>query len=524
MRFSFVYRCTLVGLLSALVLAGCRSAATRNDWQGRRLRHELVTALPSAPVTLDPRGLTTPDTAHIQQLIFSTLLKKGPNYDVVPDLAESWEMDERAMQLTVRMRKNVTFHHGKPCTARDVAFTFQSLKAGHYGKASAFSKLETVTAPDDLTVVFTNREPNPGLPVDLVAVGIIPENSPEKIENTVVGTGPFRVVEYKSDRFLKLESYPGYFGKSADQPDKPVILTVRIIPDAATRELELSSGSLDFLLDAELSSGALARWEKEPGWVVRDFSGGGLIYLAVNTERPGLQQKEIRTALASAINREELVKNVLGGRARLARSPLPPGHWALSDKVAEIKFAPQQAQELVQHAFPQEKPHLTMLVLPDATQKRIAEILQADWRAAGIEVMIQTAENQLLLDKLRYGDFDLALWRMAGGNQFTTIFKGAFHSRAIHVRGPQDTGELNYSRFHTPEIDRLIDAAQAAPFSMNPAIERAKYQEIQEKIALETPWITLWHPNHVLIARSNLDGFSQLPGGGGEVYFSVHWK
>ncbi|HMZ79641.1 MAG TPA: hypothetical protein PLL06_08070, partial [Acidobacteriota bacterium] len=130
----------------------------------------------------------------------------------------------------------------------------------------------------------------------------------------------------------------------------------------------------------------------------------------------------------------------------------------------------------------------------------------------------------LYFERLRYGDYAIALAKLTGGNQFVTIFKGAFHSRAIHVRGTTDTGELNYARYRNPDVDALIDQAQQSPFSMDQATEASKYLAIQKKIVEEAPWIFLWHPSHVLVARTSLDGFEFPPGGSGEVYARVHYR
>lgn len=516
-------RIVIVWLLSlGLICAGaCRRHRAGTSSINRAERHELVTALISAPLTFDPRGLTSADTAQVQQLLFRTILKKSQTYGLEADLAEKWEMDPTAMRLVAKLRAGITFHDGRPCRAQDVVYTYTSMMAEHTGKASAFSKLAEVKALDELTVEFRNREPNPGLPVDLVAVGIIPEGSSPTIADHPIGTGPFQFEAYQPSQWIRLKSFAG---NSPASPQPQITLTIRILPDAATRELELASGSLDFLLDADLQPGQLEQWKSNPEWNVTVFPGGGLVYLSLNTENPLLKSVKARQALALAINRPEIINRVLGGNAEPALSPLPPKHWAISPNLMRFDFERQRATRLWQEANGTGPAKLTLLVTADANQRRIGGILQEHWRQIGVQVEIQSVETALYFERLRYGDYAIALAKLTGGNQFVTIFKGAFHSRAIHVRGNADTGELNYARYRNPEVDALIDQAQQSPFSMDQATEASKYLAIQKKIVEEAPWIFLWHPSHVLVARTSLDGFEFPPGGSGEVYARVHYR
>src|SRR5207249_4698523 len=112
-------------------------------------------------------------------------------------------------------------------------------------------------------------------------------------------------------------------------------------------------------------------------------------------------------------------------------------------------------------------------------------------------------------DRLTYGDYAVALHRFTGGNQFTTIFKGAFHSRAIHSRGAPG-GELNYARLRDRALDALIDRADLS----RDLDERVRlYGEIQERIADTMPWILLWHPDAVAVLGNRVKALDLNAGG-----------
>jgi ABC-type transport system substrate-binding protein len=136
-------------------------------------------------------------------------------------------------------------------------------------------------------------------------------------------------------------------------------------------------------------------------------------------------------------------------------------------------------------------------------------VLQESWAQVGLDTRILSAEPAVFFDRLTYGDFATAIHRFTGGNQFTTIFKGAFHSRAIHVRGHRG-GEINYARFSDPQVDALIDRAETdAPRSERLGL----YGEIQRRIATASPWIPLWHPDNVAVVGPRVGPFALNSGG-----------
>jgi ABC-type transport system substrate-binding protein len=275
-----------------------------------------------------------------------------------------------------------------------------------------------------------------------------------------------------------------------------------VIQDAPARVAALRAGEVDLAINAGLSSDAL----EGLGGDVRVVTapGGGVQFVALNTERPPLGDPRVRRALSLAIDRDEIVATYLGGRARVAAGPLPPGHWA-AVQLEPPDHDPDLAARLIDEAGARGT-RLELMALPGATDQAIAAILAESWRRVGVETTVVPVEAAVFFERLTYGEFGAALHRFTGGNQFTTIFKGAFHSRAIHRRGTVG-GELNYGRFADPELDALIDRAD---------LER-DYAEVQRRIADATPWLFLWHPDNVAVAGPRVGAFELDPGG--DFYF-----
>lgn len=462
----------------------------------------LVLAIESAPLTLDPRGAFNTDTAKVQQLIFDTLVTKGPDFAFAPGLAESWASSPDWTEISFQLRPGVRFHDGRELTSRDVVFTFGSLASGGFGKSSAFAAVERVEATGPLTVRFVSKRPNPGLLVDLVAVGILPEGSGPEAARSPVGTGPFRVVTpYVGEGDLVLEHFDDFAG------GHPAIdgVDVRVLPDASTRAAAIEAGEVDLAVNPGFAPDAYARFDGVEGRArIETSPGGGVQFVVLNTERPGLADVRVRRALSLAVDRELVVRKLLGGRARLASSPLPPGHWAAAD-IEPLPFEPPLAKRLlsdIQSSTP--LPSIELMTLPTTADRDLAAVLQESWRAVGVETTIVSVERAVFAERLAKGDFGAAIHRFTGGNQFTTIFKGAFHSRSIHDR-EGTRGELNYARFTDPELDRMIDSADL----LTDRGQRIQaYAAIQRRIVDAVPWILLWHPDNVAVAGPRVGAFT----------------
>ena len=483
-----------LGALAVTAQAGCMQTTST-----RRLR----LAIESAPLTLDPRGPFNADTAHVQQLIFNTLVTKGPNYDLAPELATHWDISPDFTIHTLTLKPGVRFHNGKELTSHDVAYTFESLARGQFGKSPNFHALDRVEAPDTNTVRFISKAPNPGLLVDFVAVGIIPEDA--TIEAPPIGTGPFRVETFDRDGAMKL----GAFDSSLNGKPAADGLDILVIPDATTREAALVATEVDLAINTSFTPEAIARLgaRGEQTQVVTG-PGGAVHYVALNVEAPLMTDAHIRRALALAIDRREIVTTLLGGRARVAAGPLPPGHWAAT-QLEPAPFDPDRARQTIREARGDAPAAFDILTLTNAPDVALATVFQESWKRVGIDVRIVSVEPAVFFDRLTYGDFAAALHRFTGGNQFSTIFKGAFHSRSVHVRG-RDGGEINYARLADPDLDTLIDRADVS----SDRDQRVNlYAEIQTRIAQAAPWIPLWHPDNVAIVGPKVGPIELNPGG-----------
>src|SRR5205807_8103512 len=181
----------------------------------------LVMIIESSPTNLDPRVGIDAQSERIDELIFDALLTRDEHLNVQPGLAESWNIPD-PLTYVFHLHSGVKFHDGRPLTARDVKWTFDSLVQGKIRstKASTYRFVSHIDAPDDSTVVFHLTEPSATLLWNLSegAIGIVPYGSGEEISAMPMGSGPFRFVSAEQDKDVILERYPEYWGQKAHLP------------------------------------------------------------------------------------------------------------------------------------------------------------------------------------------------------------------------------------------------------------------------------------------------------------------
>ena len=251
---SRVLRAWWVLLLVALAgIGGCHSAP--------RGPNTVVFLIESSPANLDPRMGTDAQSQRIDALLFDGLVARDARFQFTPALAERWEQPN-PLTLVFHLRNGVRFHDGRPLTARDVAWTIESMTeperpgAVISPKAATYAAIDSIEVPDDRTVVFHLKHPDNFLLTNLStgAMGIVPEGSGRDFWQHPVGTGPFRFVSQQIDQDVVVERNP----LSWAQVPKLDRVRFAVVPDAITESLELEKGSGDVAVNS-LPMDSLAR-------------------------------------------------------------------------------------------------------------------------------------------------------------------------------------------------------------------------------------------------------------------------
>lgn len=489
-------------LAAGLVLLGCGRREA-----GGAAQRDLVIAFDSTPTNLDSRVGNSQVDGRIFDLVYAGLVKVTPQSDYEPDLAERWENPD-PLTLIFHLRPNLTFQDGRPLTARDVEFTYESLMEEKFSspKKSGYATVASFDAPDDRTFVIKFKEPNAGI-FDNLTLGIIPQGADTgTYSKKPIAAGPYRIVEYRQDDRVVMEAFDGFH---AGAPNIKRVVG-RVIPDGTTRVLELRQGNVNFGLN-------VVPFDQVKGFVDnKDFKviaepGAIYQYLAFNLRDKILRKKEVRQAIAHAINREAIVNDLLLGYGKVTDTMFPQGHWARAENLPTYRYDPNRAKQLLDQAGhrdpdgdgPRSRFRLIYKTSTDAEGVQQAQIIQQMLKQVGIDLEIQSNEFGTFYEDIQKGNFQLFSLRRAGVAD-PDFYSVIFHSGSVPPEG-QNRGYYINSR-----VDRLIEQGRQT-FDRE---ERKKiYGEIQRTLAEDLPYVSLYHRSNVAIMRDYLDNFEMYPSG-----------
>ncbi len=480
------FRDAIVLLLCLPVLVACSNGPTSP---------EIVTlALDSPPTNLDPRIGVDAYSERLAQLLFNSLVRKGENSDILPDLAETWEIPDPTTYI-FHLRGNVRFHDGSELTADDVVYTFKSILDGtvQTSKVGAYRLVDTIEALDPQTVRFTLTEPyapflwNLALP----AIGIVPEGAGSDFSDQPIGSGPFVFDHYIRDSEIVLRSNRDYFG----EPPKLDAVRFKIVPDAVVRALELRKGTVDIALNV-LPADMIEALRQEPHLEVLNSEGTNAQYLAFNLEDPLFSDVRVRRAIAHAVDREAIVKYLWRNQARLSDSLLPPENWAYSSDVSRYDYDPELARSILDDAG-YDQISFTYRTSTDPLGLLVAAVLQQQFKDLGIDMRIRSNEFATFFSDVLSGNFQMYSLRWIGGNNDPDIFDFVFHSDMFPPNG------ANRGHYRNPEVDRWIELARR---ETDTEIRKAYYADIQKTLSDDLPYVNLYYTNNVAVVNERIEG------------------
>ncbi len=467
----------------------------------------LVMIIESSPTNLDPRVGIDAQSERIDELIFDALLNRDDHLNVTPALAERWEIPD-PLTYIFHLRHGVKFHDGRPLTSRDVKWTFDSLLQGKIRttRAAAYRYVDHIEAPDDYTVIFRMKEPFSTLLWNLSAgaMGIVPYGSLTEMTEHPIGSGPFRFVSAEPDKEVIVERNDNYWGENPHVPR----VRFAVVPDPTTRALELRNGSADIVSNS-LTSDMVLALQKERNLEVQHEPGTVVAYLAFNLRDPILRDVRVRHALAYAIDRRPMIQYLWRNFAQPATSVLPPQSWACNPNVTEYEYAPGKANKILDDAGYAAKDgvrfHLTVKTSTvDETTRLMVAVLQQQLREVGIALDIRMFEFATFFSDVTSGAYQMCSLRWIGSNEDPDIFEYAFHSDKFPPHG------ANRSFYVNPRLDVLINRGRS---ETDLGRRKAIYDEVQNILATDLPYINLWFLDNVLVHTKRVRNVHLNPSG-----------
>ncbi|MBX7167016.1 MAG: ABC transporter substrate-binding protein [Pirellulales bacterium] len=436
-------------------------------------------------------------------------------------MATSWKVSDDGLTWTFQLREGVRFHDGTPCDADAVVFTFERLIVpNHPGVfdplipyAPDFATIAEVKAVAPLVVEFRLKEPSAVFEANLA---MFPASivSPTAVKRhgrsfgvNPVGTGPFKFVRWVRQQELVLEANAEHW-RGRPQIDRVVFVPVK---EPAVRVKQLDRGEIhlaDDLPPAELD--ALA---SHPGIRLQEVPGINIGYLAINADKPPLDNLQVREAIWHAINKARFIDVCYAGHAQAALTPVPPTLWGSHPGLKDRAFDVAKAKALIEQAASEASFQLplTLDLFVMATPRpylqqpqEAAAFIKEQLRAIGLELRIVTSETSLHFKRLTGGEHQLAL---AGWSSDNTD-PDNFLYQLLDSDNINDRGGNNICRYRNATVHELLLAAKRER-----DLDRRKelYFQAQEQIFADAPMVPLVHTTTRIAQRVELQGYRLHP-------------
>ncbi|MCZ6727198.1 MAG: ABC transporter substrate-binding protein [Acidobacteria bacterium] len=498
---SIVHRATVVFLITTLAGCGGSSPESRVN--------EVVVALENPTLHLDPRIATDQSSARVFELVLDGLVDKQPNGDLAPALAESWEILDDGRRYRFHLRRGVRFHDGRPFSADDVVWTFQTMLDGSVvtPKRGAFAQLDRVTKVEPLVVDFHMRESYGAMLVNLTTyLGIIPAGEdPDAMNAHLIGTGPFRFVSQTPDSVVVAAHDEAWQGRP--RLDRVIL---KQVPDATVRELELRKGSTQLLVNG-LAPDVVDDFRSMADYRVVVDPGSNWAYLGLNLRQGPLAEVAVRRAILRAIDRQRIVTALWQGLGIVGETPIPPGHWAHHPGLESVAYDPEEARRLLDAAGypdpdgtgPEARFRLTYKTSTDQTSVLQAQVIQFMLAEVGIRIEIRSFEFATFYADVKQGNFEIFSLTQTGIVD-PDIFALMLHSKSV------PPGGFNRGSYRNPEFDRHIERGAAA---VEPEKRLPHYLAAQEIFAAELPFISLFSKMNVGVMPRQLEGYENYLSG-----------
>jgi peptide/nickel transport system substrate-binding protein len=497
----------VAAVIVCATLAACGGGEKKADGGAGGDGNRMVIGLQSSPTNLDPRVGNDNASGRIFDLCCAGLIKVTPEMDYAPDIAQSWETPDDKT-IIFHLNPNAKFQNGKPVTAQDVKWTYDSVMSEGFvsTKKSGYSAVASIEAPDAKTVIFRLKEPNGGL-FDNLNLGILPTGADANAMKTKpIGAGPYQVVNFRTDESVELKAFDGYHLGAPKIKD----LQVRIIPDATTLVLELRRGTVDFEVN-QIPFENVGEFEKSPKHQVIKKPGSVWQYLAFNLKDPILSKVEVRRAIAHAIDRQRIVTDLLRGHGVPTDTMFGQGHWARAENLPTYAYDPNRAKQLLDQAGyrdpdgdgPQPRFSLTFKTSTNAEANTRAEAIQQMLRQVGIDMKIVASELGTFLEDIGKGNFQMySLSR--NGIADPDFYYIIFHSSNVPPEGQ------NRGYYSNPKVDQLITEGRG---TFDRAKRKQIYGEIQRIVQEDLPYVSLYHQINVAVMDKDLQGYTMYPAG-----------
>ncbi len=428
-------------------------------------------AIAQAPRNLDPRFASDAASERANRLLYQPLVDFDATSRPTPVLA-SWEWQS---ELSVLFRLNTSrpaFHDGTVLTAEDVKATYDSFKTLKGSpKTAEFANIAHIEVLNADALIFHLKTVDPAF-VEKLIIGILPKGLIEAghdFAHNPIGNGPLQFVDWQADLTLKRV-----------QDDQRV--SIIEVKDPTVRVLKLLRGEVD-VLQGDLPPELVKFLQSQSHLHVMTGPGANFSYLGFNYQDPILKHQTVRQALAHAVDIPAIINSMMVDGTTQAGAILAPSHYAGNATLKPYDYRPDYAKQLLTQAGFKLPLTLTYKTSTDAQRVRLATVIQAQMRKAGIVLSIKSLDWGTFFESVKQGQFQLygLTWV---GIKTPDIYTKVFHSSMVPPNG------LNRGRFANAKLDTLL--------------EQQDWQAATQAIHQALPYLPLWYEGQFVAAQQNL--------------------
>ena len=455
-------------------------------------RDTLIYAWGNDATTMDPHVQNDHSELPVA-MVYSTLLQFNPyTNEIVCDLAESWEVSEDKCTWTFKIKEGVKFHNGKELTAGDVKATYDRFidpdaDAAYLVVVEICKMFKKVDVIDKYTVSITTDEPYGPMMALLCnrSLAIMDKDILEKygdqtgllIESTV-GTGPYKLTEWRKGEEMVMERYEDYFG----EPAKIKNLIWRTIPDSSARIVALQNGEVDLVM--KLTSEDIMTLEQDPNIEILKAKSVGQRQFRFAFNDPIMKNKKVRQAIVHAVDREAILNGLFKGLGEVSTCAVAKVTWGYND-LGVIKRDIEKAKSLLAEAGYPDGFDTKIVTTPRYTKGvELAEVISQQLLDIGINAEVEVLEWSAILPTwCGYSpeEFDEPMFIMGCGPSMMDADGGL---RGLYTTTETGTNERNYSFYSNAEVDELIDKGM---HETDPIKRNEYYKRAEEILVYEDP-------------------------------------
>ena len=472
---------------AAAAVTGAAAAAVAANVDGGET---ITVAITAEPPGWDPSASTSQEIARVMyHNVFEGLVRFDESGEIVPALAESWEISDDGLSWTFSLREGVKFHDGSDFTVEDVIAKFERAKDPDSGHTHPeyYEAIESIEAGEGNSVIFTLEKPASSLLYNLARPDsvIYPAAKADTQASEPVGTGPFRFAEYTEGSEVRLERFADYYIDGVPQIDTAVF---KIIPDPNTRFAALQAGDID-LIGTSLPPEQFIQLDDNDDLQGAQGSATTEITLAMNNSVEPLNNPLVRQAITHAIDKNAIVDGAMFGLGTVIGTHMSPSEPYYIDLSETYPFDPDKARELLAEAGYEDGFEIRFeLPEPYNIERRAGQVIAQQLEEVGISVDLSVVEWGTWIQRI-----------FLGGDYDMTII-GHSEPRDINVYGNPDY----YYKYDNDAVRDLLKSIEA---TTDPEEQVSLFQDIARTIADDAVNVWVFSPPYLVAARSDIEGF-----------------